>query len=612
MHQTDPRTPRSANDARKPAPKRAGSALSALLRVLAFALVLFLCAAVPARALEDPAVNATAALLVDPDTGTVLYESNADETRYPASMTKIMTALLTLENADLDDEVTVEASDLTEVTWDSTVAGLMAGETYTVRDLLYGLLLPSGNDASYVLARYVGGSVEKFVQMMNDRAVELGCTNTHFANPCGLHDDNHWSCARDIYRMAYAAMQNATFAEIVATTSYTMPATDLQPAHELENTNLLIDPDASCYYEPCFGVKTGNTTEAGRCLAAAAEKDGVTLYCVVMGCPSAQAWGEVNGNFTAALTLFDWGYQNWSRHAVLASGTTVESVPVIGAAAETRLSVAIDGTVEGLLPNDLAVDALEVSYELPENIAVPVGEGASLGTATYRYHGVELATVGLVAGNTVMPSPVACVVQYPQLLQANPVFAVGIAVAALVLVAVIVLIIRSALRSGRANRPGGGTGAYGSSAYGRGAVRQMPVVRRSGSQPADTRQQAPGTEAPAQQVGQHNPHAHARGGAVSGGQAHDPQHVAAHHAGSAAHASQHTAAPRQAQDTASVLYPQQTGAPTVHSAEPFEPRSERIKRRVPSLGGEGRSQEPSGRTGRRLSADPDDTAGLWS
>ena len=565
-------------------PRRPGTGKRALLACAwVTVLTMLLCAfcALPARALEQPSVNATAALLVDPETGTVLYESNADETRYPASMTKIMTALLTLENVELDEQVTVEASDLTEVTWDSTVAGLMAGETYTVRDLLYGLMLPSGNDAAYVLARYVGGTVDNFAQMMNDRAAQLGCTNTHFANPCGLHDDNHWSCARDIYRIAYAAMQNPTFAEIVATRTYTMPATDLQAAHDVENTNLLIDPEASCYYEPCFGIKTGNTTEAGRCLVAAAEQNGVTLYCVVMGCPSAQSYGEVNGNFTAALNLFEWGYANWSQHAVIASGTSVTSLPILGAWGGSELSVTTAGSVEGLLPNDLTADALEVSYELPEAATAPIAQGASLGTATYRYNGVDLGQVELVAGAGMLISPLACIIQLPQILTVNPALGIGtIAVAAAVLL-VVVLVIRAIVagsarkRAARAPRasdayphrrgPAGATGHLPATGAARPSQQARPT-RSSGQRPARSTRAGAGAAAPVPR------------------------------------------SPRRAnpQDTASVLYPRQEGgAPTVHASDPFEPRSSRIARRIPKVDDR---NAPSG----TFSDDPNDTTGLWS
>ena len=148
-----------------------------------------------AGGLADPLIDATAALLVNADTGMVLYEKNADERRYPASTTKVMTALLTLEHVeDLEEIVTAQESDFENVTADSSNADIKVGEQVRVIDLLYALMLPSANEAAYMLARHVGGSYEEFVNMMNARAQELGCTGTHFSNPCGLHADDHYSC----------------------------------------------------------------------------------------------------------------------------------------------------------------------------------------------------------------------------------------------------------------------------------------------------------------------------------------------------------------------------------------------------------------------------------
>lgn len=173
---------------------------------------------VTAAAANAPALDATAALLVSPESDMVLYEKNADEKRYPASTTKIMTALLTLENvSDLSAVVTAEASDFENVTADSSNAGIKLGEQVTVKDLLYALMLPSANEAAYMLARHVGGSWEQFVDMMNERAAELGCTGTHFCNPCGLHEDDHYTTAHDLYRIAKQAMKDATFRDIVST-----------------------------------------------------------------------------------------------------------------------------------------------------------------------------------------------------------------------------------------------------------------------------------------------------------------------------------------------------------------------------------------------------------
>lgn len=379
--------------------------LRARICALACLIALTLSALAPtaAAALTDPALEATAALLVEPTSGTVLYELNADETRYPASTTKIMTALVTLENADLTQQVTVEEGDFTHVTADSSVAGFEPGEVLTVEQLLYGLMLPSGNDASYILARAVAGDVDTFVQMMNDRAAELGCTGTHFANPCGLHDDNHYTTARDLMRITQAAMANPTFAQIVSTPSFELPATNLQEARTLENSNLLLDSTSSVYYAPAQGIKTGNTTEAGRCLVAAASQDDVTLYSVVLGCTDA----EIPASLTETKRLFEWAYAEWSVQEIVTAGTALQTVDVVDAHQGEQLQVTADGTLAKLLPNDTDHAAISVSFDLPEEFCAPYTEGDVIGTATYTLNGELLGKVTLSAGNDVDLSALA-------------------------------------------------------------------------------------------------------------------------------------------------------------------------------------------------------------
>lgn len=379
--------------------------LRARICALACLIALTLSALAPtaAAALTDPALKATAALLVEPTSGTVLYELNADETRYPASTTKIMTALVTLENADLTQQVTVEEGDFTNVTADSSVAGFEPGEVLTVEQLLYGLMLPSGNDASYILARAVAGDVDTFVQMMNDRAAELGCTGTHFANPCGLHDDNHYTTARDLMRITQAAMANPTFAQIVSTPSFELPATNLQEARTLENSNLLLDSTSSVYYAPAQGIKTGNTTEAGRCLVAAASQDDVTLYSVVLGCADA----EIPASLTETKRLFEWAYAEWSVQEIVTAGTALQTVDVVDAHQGEQLQVTADGTLAKLLPNDTDHAAITVSFDLPEEFCAPYTQGDVIGTATYTLNGELLGKVTLSAGNDVDLSALA-------------------------------------------------------------------------------------------------------------------------------------------------------------------------------------------------------------
>ena len=384
-----------------PAPARLARRVAATF----VALVLALAALSPtaAAALTDPALQATAALLVEPGSGTVLYELNADETRYPASTTKIMTALIVLENADLAQQVTVEEADFDHVTADSSVAGFKPDEVLTVEQLLYGLMLPSGNDASYILARAVGGDVTTFVQMMNDRAAALGCAGTHFANPCGLHDDNHYTTARDLMRISEAAMANPTFAQIVATPTYDLPATNVQEARTLRNSNLLINSTSSVYYEPARGIKTGNTTEAGRCLVAAASQNDVTLYSVVLGCADT----EIPASLTETKRLFEWAYAEWSVQEVVAAASPVETVPVADAHQDEELRIETADGLSKLLPADTDPTSITVTYDLPEEFVAPYEEGDALGTATYSLDGNVLGEVELVAANDVELSALA-------------------------------------------------------------------------------------------------------------------------------------------------------------------------------------------------------------
>ena len=246
---------------------------------------------VTAAAANAPATNAEAALLISPDSGMVLYEKNADERRYPASTTKIMTALLVLENvADLNETVTAQASDFETLEADSSSAGIKEGETVTVEDLLYGLMLPSGNEAAYMLARHVAGSYEAFVDMMNKRAEELGCTGTHFVNPCGLHDDNHYTTAYDIYLIFNACIQNEEFVKIIGTASHTAQYRNPDGSTGetvIEPTNWYASGAADLPSNmTVVGGKTGTTGEAGNCLVLLNETaEGNRYISIVMGAP---------------------------------------------------------------------------------------------------------------------------------------------------------------------------------------------------------------------------------------------------------------------------------------------------------------------------------------
>jgi len=249
---------------------------------------------------EPITIDSTASLLVNLETDQVLHEENADEIRYPASITKIMTALLTLEaigrgELTMDTMVTVSPAALMDITDDSSTANIVAGEQISIHDLLYCLMLASANEAANILAMAVAGDIATFVEQMNQRAQELGMENTHFVNPHGLHNSEHYSTAKDIYKMTKEAMTHAPFREIVSTGQYTTAATNLSEARTLYNTNGLLAryKFAGYLYSGTIGVKTGSTAEAGYCLVAAAKKNGITLVSVVLGCENPETNGKI-------------------------------------------------------------------------------------------------------------------------------------------------------------------------------------------------------------------------------------------------------------------------------------------------------------------------------
>lgn len=343
---------------------------------------------------QAPELSAQAAYLYDRTTGTVLLDKNADERHYPASMTKIMTALITLEHANLTDEVTVEQSDLDMITVDSSNAGLKAGEKTTVENLLACLLLPSANESAYTLARHVAGDYQSFVNMMNDKAAELGCTGTHFVNPCGLHDDDHYTTAHDMALILTAASQNADFVRISGSATWDLPETNMNPARTIKNTNLLVNAESSLHLEGVTCGKTGYTGDAGRCLAAGASKDGLDVVGVVMAAP------ESEGS-TAAISnmhdLLSWGLSAWQTTSIVNAGDVLGTSAVRLSKDGEKLNVSAADAITATLPVGTTEDDLDVAFSWQGPLTAPVEAGQPLGTAAVSFQGRELATIGAVA-----------------------------------------------------------------------------------------------------------------------------------------------------------------------------------------------------------------------
>ncbi len=256
---------------------------------------------------DDISVTAYAAYLMDMDTGVTLYEYKADEKNYPASTTKIMTAYLCLKYGDPKDIVTVQSSAFSDLTQAASTGNLVVGETMSVHRLLQALLVVSASEAANVVAEYISGSREKFVDLMNEEAQALGCTGTHFANCHGLPNSDHYTTARDLAIIAQAAMEYEEFRNIVGSAVTTLAATNVHGTQKITSTNGVLPGSSypNYSYPYAIGIKTGHTSVAGYCLVSAADKDGRRLLCVVMGC------GSRTASFSQTTRLFDWGYDNY-------------------------------------------------------------------------------------------------------------------------------------------------------------------------------------------------------------------------------------------------------------------------------------------------------------
>lgn len=292
--------------------KRTAACLTALCLVISLLFPLTAEASDPlTNHLEDwPAmadIEEGSAVVIDADTGGIVYSLNRDEVLYPASVTKILTCLLTLEKTAMTDTVVMGEEALSVAVAGNSNISPVLGESFTVEQCLYMLMLKSANDVAVQLAIQCAGSVSAFCTMMNERAAAIGCRNTHFTNPSGLPDENHTTTAYDLALIMRECLKNDTFRSLIATTSYTVPATNkTAEARTYENHNRLIMPTGEYHYAPCIGGKTGYTEAAGRTLAAAAQKDGRTLIAVTMA-------GSSRQDFVDMTALFEYGFQNFSN-----------------------------------------------------------------------------------------------------------------------------------------------------------------------------------------------------------------------------------------------------------------------------------------------------------
>lgn len=346
----------------------------ALVAALTWVMLLAgLPAAGAAEGRTAPGTSAGGAILMDAGSGRVLYESNAHEPRLIASITKLMTALVALESGhDLDETVVIDPE------WagaEGSSIYLRAGEQVSLETLLYGMLLRSGNDAALAVAGFCGGTVERFVERMNQKADALGMEDTSFANPNGLNDDAHYSSAYDMALLARACLEEPTLADMVATRSITLEG------RTFTNHNKLL-----WQYEGCIGLKTGYTEKAGRTLVSAARRDGLTLICVTLSDPN--DWAD-------HAALFDYGFDCYRAEVPLRSGAVVGYLPVTGSLVP-RCPVVVEEEVPVALAQGEKVTVTCERKE--EGLEAPVSAGRQVGTAVLTVKGEELARIPLVTG----------------------------------------------------------------------------------------------------------------------------------------------------------------------------------------------------------------------
>ena len=362
-----------------------------------------------ALALEDPDIHAKAAILVDGGSGTVLYDKNIHEELPMASITKVMSALLVLEAIDrgqlrMDQEVTASQTSMQGMVEDGSTADIKVGETLTVEQLLYCMLVISANETCNILGEAVSGTVDAFVAKMNQRAQELGCKNTHFANTTGLTQSGHYSCAYDLYLITREAMTFEDFMTIVNTKSYEIPPTNkTEEERVLHSTNALISNWrlAGYLYSGAQGIKTGSTDAAGQCLVSSAVRGSRTLISVVLGAEKVEkenGSGYIVESFTETARLFDWGFDNFSSRQVLDENELVQEVPVALSKQVSTVAVHPAQSAEAMLPKDLDVESLTRTVTLDNETALaPIAAGDRLGEITVSYGDTEYVTVPLLA-----------------------------------------------------------------------------------------------------------------------------------------------------------------------------------------------------------------------
>lgn len=358
---------------------------------------------------DDIVITAEAAYIVNLDTGIVVFEHNADDARSTASLTKMMTALLLMEHVDdlsgtrILAERSLYVPPITNT--NASTADIWPGETHSALDMLYAMMLPSGNEAAEAVGYFIGnGNLDNFYALMNARAAALGCTNTHFTSTNGLReqDEGNYSSAHDMALIAAACWKHEVFRTVVGERSHQMPAAEShKEPYTIQSTNRMLNPSASVYRSYIKGIKTGSTEAAGRCFASAAVNDrGETYIGVVLGTPYDVPPDEYAHSFYDTAALYDWLFANYSVRPSIDTGSPVTEVGVNYSPELDTLMLYPASDLRTVLPNG-DDSMLTKTFDVPQRVDAPIRMGDKIGTVTLSLGDDIVGTVDLIAGRDV-------------------------------------------------------------------------------------------------------------------------------------------------------------------------------------------------------------------
>lgn len=393
-----------------------------------------------------PKPNAKSAIVIDANSGDVIYAFSADKKLPTAGLSNIMTAIVALENGSPNENVEVTEEALKNVKYDQPQLGIKVGEYYTLEQLLYAILLNSDNDAANAIAIHISGNLDDFVAKMNEKAKSLGLSGTHFANPTGLHNSQHYSTAQDLATLARYAMKNSEFREIVKTPKYEFPPTANRGTNTILSTNHMVSryKYPYHYYNGATGIKSGNSENAGYCLITSVEKNNLSLISVVMGCDNTDAKdGAVS--FVDTKNMLDYIFDNYQSVLLTRKGDVVFDSKVSESKHSTRLALTVEDDVYITLKKNVDADIITNEVNIVQDLKAPISQGDYFGTISYFYNGKQIKTANVVAANEVKRDFILHIIGTVTHIIFNPIVLI-------ILIAIIALYVRARIVRNRKRR----------------------------------------------------------------------------------------------------------------------------------------------------------------